>query len=387
MKKIIMYSTCELFTKHQTGGTKRFLELLSFFCSNGRVELYSSDDEKKIKKQTNNIDFIQMNKSRDGVLPPEIRLGFANISKIKSIKDSKYDRIISFDVPPTLFLCLFHIKNIVLMVRKDFLGYETIIGKNSSTKSKVRLFLLKMCERYVLKRVSLIIVQCEYDKEQLIKRHPILKSEINTKCRVQINNVNPSWIENKSSVEKLQFNNNCFNIGFIGDFDNRRKGHDIFLPAIKELQKKGYSVVAHVMGGGRTLEKYKQQYEDSTTIFYGRVDNPIAILKSCDLIVVPSMADSCPNTVMEALYNGVVVIGSNVGGIPEILQDEEALFPLSIECLVERCISVIDSQEKYLLLKKSQKKRKTELTFSWAEKISNIICEYDKIERSISDGK
>jgi glycosyltransferase involved in cell wall biosynthesis len=40
-----------------------------------------------------------------------------------------------------------------------------------------------------------------------------------------------------------------------------------------------------------------------------------------DLLVVPSRQDNSPNVIGEALMSGVRVLGSNVGGIPELMME------------------------------------------------------------------
>ena len=49
-------------------------------------------------------------------------------------------------------------------------------------------------------------------------------------------------------------------------------------------------------------------------------ENPYSLM---DILVVPSRQDNSPNVIGEALMNGVPVIGSNVGGIPELLHPFE----------------------------------------------------------------
>jgi glycosyltransferase involved in cell wall biosynthesis len=45
------------------------------------------------------------------------------------------------------------------------------------------------------------------------------------------------------------------------------------------------------------------------------------LLSTIDLLIVPSNQDNSPSVIGEALAVGVSVIGSNAGGIPEILKD------------------------------------------------------------------
>ncbi len=47
------------------------------------------------------------------------------------------------------------------------------------------------------------------------------------------------------------------------------------------------------------------------------------IIKSSSIVVVPSRMESLPTTVKEAFYLNVPVIGTNVGGIPELIKNDE----------------------------------------------------------------
>ena len=160
---------------------------------------------------------------------------------------------------------------------------------------------------------------------------------------------------------------------FIGGFDDLRKGQDFFLKATKLLSEKYSDMEFVLVGGGKRLQSYQEQYETDRIRFLGRMDNPITVLKGSDLLVVPSLADSCPNTVMEALYTNVPVIGSRTGGIPEILQDEGALFAVEPNALAERIEKLFLDRTEYALLKERQRLRAQELSFDWAEKIMDCI--------------
>ncbi len=353
----------------------RFCALAEFLSKNEYdYILYSRDDELVIANHGIR-NFIKM---RDGgsssILPPEMRYIKANYSTVKELKSSLNGSVVVFDVPTAIGPILCGLRNVVLMIRKDMIGYERI-------QNRGKLKWLKICFQWVCESICMlgskkIITQCIYDKDVLKNRHPLLASRIERKTVIQINNVNPLWIVSKSNeciAAKPNLSKNGFKVCFIGGFDNPRKGQDLFLEAASEVLKESGDVNFVLIGGGVKLEEYKQKYECENITFMGRQDNPIKILRQCDLLVVPSFADSCPNTVMEALYNEVPVIGSKAGGIPEILNNEDWVFDLDSSKLKEKIIYFKNDKEKLLQLKDLQKDRKQELTFDWAERIISIV--------------
>lgn len=364
-----MYSTGQLYNeKRQTGGIKRFLELAKYLQKKENADFCSADDFHVLHEngllQTYKIEAHKTSK----FLPPEASILIANKKLLRKIKKTKYTDIISFDVPPTVGLCLAGLRNITLMIRKDLIGYEKI--RQTEHRNYFKLFYLWLSEFICMVLTKKIIVQCEYDKNNLINRHPLISSYLKKKILVQINNVNPSWARNNEGSSKID--DGLFRICFIGDFNEERKGHGILLPVAKKLSKY-YNVHFDIIGGGRDLEKYSKEYESERIKFWGKVDNPIQILTLANLSVVPSLADSCPNTVLEALYNHIPVIGSNVGGIPEILNNGDALFEMTEKSLYSKLEQLITNNEVLLRLAEQQKGRTDELTFNWAEQISCML--------------
>jgi len=190
------------------------------------------------------------------------------------------------------------------------------------------------------------------------------------------NNVNPSWIR-KNNEEKTRKNtegSNVYEIAFVGNVDNYRKGLHVLLGAVEKLLYKKYPVKLNVIGTGQLVGKHRKYLNIKQIEFLGRKDEPMKYLADQDLLVVPSLADSFPNTVLEGLYMEIPVIGSKRGGIPEILKYEELLFEPEEEALFTKIARMIDENlfESY---KQLCVQRKDALAFDWEADMRNLLIE------------
>lgn len=99
----------------------------------------------------------------------------------------------------------------------------------------------------------------------------------------------------------------------------KEKGVETLLKAHANSSMKWRLVVA---GTGPLLDVLKTQYNPS--IFVGYVtDEPLkALIDKASLIVVPSeIYENCPMSVLEAMAYGKPVVGSNMGGTAELVED------------------------------------------------------------------
>ncbi|OZB96781.1 glycosyltransferase family 4 protein [Paenibacillus sp. XY044] len=103
------------------------------------------------------------------------------------------------------------------------------------------------------------------------------------------------------------------------------KGLDILLKACAELKKNGHDYVLHIIGDGpfRTeLESLAQElgiYNE--TIFYGYTLHPEEFMPFFDIFVLPSRAEAFGSVFAEAALSCLALVGTDVGGIPEQIED------------------------------------------------------------------
>jgi len=327
--------------------------------------------------QKDSLQILPIKRWKSKILPNGLLNFLLNRKAFKRAKKLNVDCTVLFSFPYGIQGTLAGLPDIVLLLREDYFEY-----KKYSHASKIALFkpvmnfFFQLLERFTLKKVRKIIVQCNYDKQAIISRHRKLQPSIEQKIWVLPNNVNPSWLR-KNNEEKTRKNtegSNVYEIAFVGNVDNYRKGLHVLLGAVEKLLYKKYPVKLNVIGTGQLVGKHRKYLNIKQIEFYGWKDEPMKYLAEQDLLVVPSLADSFPNTVLEGLYMEIPVIGSKRGGIPEILKYEELLFEPEEEALFTKIARMIDGNlfESY---KQLCVQRKDALAFDWEAEMRNLLIE------------
>ncbi|MCM3626554.1 glycosyltransferase family 4 protein [Paenibacillus glycanilyticus] len=103
------------------------------------------------------------------------------------------------------------------------------------------------------------------------------------------------------------------------------KGLDILLHACAELKRRGHPFVLHIIGDGPIREELEQLavkldlYDD--IIFYGYMLHPEEFMPFFDVFVLPSRAEAFGSVFAEAALCWLALVGTNVGGIAEQIED------------------------------------------------------------------
>lgn len=369
-----MYTDFSYGKQTPTGGTRRFLELVYGLLERGYVVHLFIPRDAEIASAPRLIRHGIKTWSAGSYLIPNGVLTFiANFRILSSIRALAYDAVIVFDVPSASQLWLVGVKQMLLFIRQDFLGYrELLVGRDSWVK-RTYLAVLERIERAVLLHVHRIVVQCEYDRQVLLKRHRRDRSSIDQKLCVINNNANPSWVVDATYPYSVHETRKGITLAYVGSLDDPRKGFHVLLDAVSLLLDQGEQIALHVIGGGQLLDHYRSECANRASItFWGMLANPLAVLQECDLLVVPSLADSFPNTIMEAFHLEMPVIGSSVGGIPELLRHEDQLFSPNVPDLVVKLRDIVH-YGRLEAFREHSRKRKQELTFDWVGRVCELI--------------
>ncbi|MCE5329948.1 N-acetyl-alpha-D-glucosaminyl L-malate synthase BshA [bacterium] len=130
-------------------------------------------------------------------------------------------------------------------------------------------------------------------------------------------------------------------------------------------------------------ETVKRLDLSSKVFFLGRKDNVVPLLNCADLYLLPSKSESFGVSALEALSCEVPVIGTNVGGLKEVVADGVCgyLFdPDDIDSMSKASINILS--DKNLFGKLSAGARETALKFDSKVIIPKYIEYYNKIIKS-----
>ena len=202
---------------------------------------------------------------------------------------------------------------------KIIIGEEIGIPNHSSLAQKVFSFVYQLTGRVIC--VS-----------QSVKKHLVKTGEIqDDKGEVVYNPVSFSAQYERSTSE-------IFTIIYVGRLE-KVKNVETLLRAFSKIQNK--SVELNIVGDGREkefLELLATELNISERVsFKGFQKEPAQFIAQADLFVLPSYSEGFGIAAVEAMYQKVPVLCSNVGGIPEFVNDGQNgwLFnPNNIEDLV-----------------------------------------------------
>jgi glycosyltransferase involved in cell wall biosynthesis len=115
-----------------------------------------------------------------------------------------------------------------------------------------------------------------------------------------------------------------FVVGHVGALDNRQKGQEFIIAAARELERSHPDVHFMLVGGGDDEAMLKASASGlSNLTFTGFVDNVGDYLAAFDVFILPSNREGIGSILFDAMEQGLPLVASRVGGVPDIVQDRE----------------------------------------------------------------
>ena len=141
-----------------------------------------------------------------------------------------------------------------------------------------------------------------------------------------------------------------FLVGNVGALVDSHKGQSFLIEAAKVLEKSHPDIHFILLGRGEDEAKFKEQAKGLSNItFEGFVDNVNDYITAFDLFLFPSRHEGLGSILFDVMQLHVPIIATEVGGIPDIIQDGLnglLIPPLDKDAIVKSILSLYEDREK-----------------------------------------
>ena len=176
--------------------------------------------------------------------------------------------------------------------------------------------------KFIYKNIDLFLVITDKLENEAINYLPIPSSKIK---KLTYGIEKPSQLQNINKEKFFSHHNLNQNIFTIGVFSRieEQKGQHLILEAINHsLNNIQLCIIGHAMNSEykTKLVNYAKDCNILNSLkFIDFVDSPMSYMPCFDLIILPTYEETFGLIVAEAMLMKVAVIGSNAGGVPEII--------------------------------------------------------------------
>ncbi|KIL41613.1 group 1 glycosyl transferase [Gordoniibacillus kamchatkensis] len=166
------------------------------------------------------------------------------------------------------------------------------------------------------------------------------------------------------------------------------KGHKTLLEALALLKKERNDWVCWLLGDGKLRAELVMEARrlnlQNDVIFMGDRNDVASILKSAHVMVLPSLQDNQPFSVMEAQISGKAVVVSDAGGIPEMVTHGETglIFPRGDSVMLYTHLKTLLDDDFLRLRMGKNAKKWGSLHWSLDKMVSETLQIYDQIAGS-----
>ena len=227
----------------------------------------------------------------------------------------------------------------------------------------------KSTEKLTAKFKTKLICVSEYDKKIALKEKITSLKKIIT-IHNGIKKINFLTKEDaKQKIRKTCNANANFSmtdkllIGSIGNL-YKTKGFQYFILAIKKLLISNPQLLAIIIGEGaerKKIEKIIAQHKmQKNIILTGSIDDASTLLPAFDIYVCSSIKEGLSLTIIEAMQAGLPIVATNVGGNPELIEDNKT--GLLVESknpqqIADKIKEIIDNNELRIKISENARKR------------------------------
>lgn len=186
---------------------------------------------------------------------------------------------------------------------------------------KIGRILLKKTEEITIRFADTVILLCTEARNEVITRYGCPPEKI----EVIFSAVDFERFASIKTAQNSSVKDNELLITFVGRL-TESKGLHYLIDAIKHLKTSNSELVPFkvIIAGDGPLKKeledfiHKSGLTDQISL-PGHITKIESLLASTDIFILPSLYEGFPLALLEAMASGCAIIGSNAGGIPDII--------------------------------------------------------------------
>ena len=189
-----------------------------------------------------------------------------------------------------------------------------------------------------LSKIDKMLAKRFYKKQRVI---PIALSELIQQTIVNVYGISPAsapiilnGINLSNCLPKHDYSiGDTIKLLHIGRF-SEEKNHKGLIDAFKIFHSFKPNSVLELIGNGNTFEEIQKyvaaQDLVSAVSFLGMKTNVYQYINAADIFILPSLYEGIPMTLIEAMGTGIPIVATNVGGIPNMLANNESALLTSV---------------------------------------------------------
>lgn len=186
----------------------------------------------------------------------------------------------------------------------------------------------------MLSHKTIVLTQLEFDQ---VKNWPLIKNKLEI---IPIGIASGQYFPKEEALLKIEkiigknIDRKKTTIGSIGEL-HKNKGYEFAIPALANMENVEYIIISD--GEEKTaLENLIKELKATNIHLTGYIENAAALLKAFDVFLLPSIKEGLPYVLLEAGVSLVPIISTNVGGIPDLIKNNETgvlIEPKNIEAI------------------------------------------------------
>jgi glycosyltransferase involved in cell wall biosynthesis len=244
----------------------------------------------------------------------------------------------------------------------------------------------KSVERLMFKSAKKVVVQTEANKDILMKECGVRANKIEIIPNgVDTEMFNPSFVNGEHFRQKCRINEEKV-VLFVGRLTSQ-KGLEYLMEAMPLVTREIPNVKLVIAGEGPLknflTELCRKLKISSNVIFLGSLlhDDMPRLFAISDVFVLPSLSESFPNALLEAMAMKKAVVVTKVGVAPEILKNRDTgvlIEPGKSDELAREIVQILSNDDLAKHIGKKARKL-VQVKFSWDRVVEQTLMLYEKV--------